>query len=111
MGIVWRTPYERQKNIVVTILLVVSVSLFSVMLSAVFLLKYYSRVQFQMLSGFCQMLAEERIADRDAFMGAIERKQGKIVLSDNGDFLESLAIVDDFAGRRWETGYLIAAEA
>ena len=46
-----------KKNIVVTILLVVSVSLFSVMLSAVFLLKYYSRVQFQMLSGFCQMLA------------------------------------------------------
>ena len=38
-----------KKNIVVTILLVVSVSLFSVMLSAVFLLKYYSRVQFQML--------------------------------------------------------------
>ena len=70
-----------KKNIVVTILLVVSVSLFSVMLSAVFLLKYYSRVQFQMLSGFCQMLAEERIADRDAFMGALKENREKIVLS------------------------------
>ena len=99
-----------KKNIVVTILLVVSVSLFSVMLSAVFLLKYYSRVQFQMLSGFCQMLAEERIADRDAFMGALKENREKIVLSDNGDFLESFGYrADDFAGRRWETGYLIAA--
>lgn len=99
-----------RKNIVVTILLVVSVSVLSTMLSAMFLLKHYSRVQFQILSGFCQLLAEEGVSDRDALMETLKENRENIVWSGNGDFLESFGYhADDFAGGQWETGYLIAA--
>lgn len=99
-----------RKNIAVTILLVVSVSTITAMLSAMFLMKHYSKAQFQMLSGFCRILTEENLLDKDLLMEALKENREKIVLSDHGSLLESFGYrASDFIGDRWELGYLITA--
>lgn len=98
-----------RKNIVVTILLVVSVSTITTMLSTLFLIKHYSSVQFQRLNGFCQMLTAENVLDQDLLMKALKENKEEIVLSDNGRLLESFGYhAADFTEEHLETGYLIA---
>lgn len=99
-----------RKNIAVTMLLVVSVSTITVMLSAMFMMKYYSNAQFQMISGFCRMLTEENLLDQDLLMEKIKENQEASLWSDHGSLLESFGYgAADFMGERWERGYLIAA--
>lgn len=99
-----------RKNIVVTILLVVSVSFISTMLSAMFLSKHYGNVQFQTLGGFCRMLTEENILDSDILMEVLKENREKVVSADEENFLKIFGYrAADFTDKRWEIGYLIAA--
>lgn len=101
---------SRGKNRTVTILLVVSVSLISTMLTAMFLTKYYSDRQFQLLGGFCRMLTEENVSERGALMGALKKNRESLTRADAGNLLEDFGYrAADFTDKRWEPGCLIAA--
>lgn len=101
---------SRGKNRTVTILLVVSVSLISTMLTAMFLTKYYSDRQFQLLGGFCRMLTEENVSERGAIMGVLKKNRESLTRADAGNLLEDFGYrAADFTDKRWEPGYLIAA--
>lgn len=100
---------NRKKYIVVTILLVVSFSFISTMLSAIFLFKHYSKVQFQTLGGFCQILIEKNVLDNSTLMEVLKDNRNKAILSNQEFFLEKFGYrASDFTGKSWNFGYLIA---
>lgn len=98
-----------RRNIGVTILLVVSISFISTMLSSLFLLNYYSQVQFQTLSGFCRTLTEENLLDNNTLMEALKENRSEGAVEDRGKLLECFGYTAaDFAGRNWKYGYWIS---
>lgn len=101
---------NRRKNIVRTILLVVSVSLISTMLTTLFSVKYYSNAQYQTLSGFCRMLTEENASDIETIVKELKENRNKIMAEEHGNYLEGLGYkAADFTDKNWEHVYFIAA--
>lgn len=68
----------RDKDIRITVVFVLSVSLMTTMLTAVCLSGIYRNRQFWLLDNFCQLLIEEHVADADRMMAVLKENQNRL---------------------------------
>lgn len=102
-----------KKNMRITVLFVLSVSMMSAMLTAMYLIRHDSNSQFRLLGCFCQILIEEKAADPDKMMMILKKNKNRInreLYAYKSNLLKEYGYSDaDFTGDGWEQGYFLAA--